>query len=686
MQENARRMARLNADYDPITGEGIGGEKRVLLEIPDFAVPKQWVPQSMMKVPLVRQIAKAGSIDGFLKTHKFKGESPSFEDIETQLRRIRHKYDMPNWAYWCIKITAKLGGTVRFKLNYAQLITLEECEKLRLAGVPINIVICKARQWGGSTFCLFYQMWIMFKWDNYHSFVVAAHVSGASANILNMLSDALKTYPVWDIGLEESIHLAPSAKQGNGYMIKNEHNEPIFPAVIYVGTAENPDSLRSSNIAGAHYSEVGIWPNTPKMTPEKLLSSISGGITIKRKLTMQVWESTATTSDDFFYDLFTQALEKKSSNAALFIPWFYIPYDTLPVENYEALVTWLLEHKDSDIPDGKYKSSGKYYWWLWEQGATLEGIQWYRYTELTKTTRIEMLNEAPSSYMEAFQSAGHKVFDFYDVDRMRKGCIDPLYEGELISDARTGREVLNDIRFIQQYNGKVKIYEMPDDSPVSNRYVVAVDIGGANSTSDYSSIRVMDRLMLMPDFGLEGKPNIVAEIHYHADHDVVAYDALRLAEFYGHALLVIESNTLETKDKQRDTGGGGFEYILDIVSEIYDNLYARHTNEENMGDATMRKWGFHTNVSTKPKIIDHMRICLRDSLWNEPSRTCCDEMSMYIDDHGKMTAPPSKHDDVLMSTAILLWVGMKEMPTPQWIRKGESRKDIIRSRDNVALL
>ena len=227
---------------------------------------------------------------------------------------------------------------------------------------------------------------------------------------------------------------------------------------------------------------------------------------------------------------------------------------------------------------------------------------------------------------------------------------------------------------------------MPDDSPIADRYVVAVDIGGPNPTSDYSSVRVMDRLMMMPDFGVGSRPNIVAEMHYHTDPDLLAYDAMRVAKFYNNALLVFESNTYEMRDKKRDTGVDAFEYILDIAASIYDNLYARHNKEEDMDEETERKWGFRTDGITKPKIINHMKICLRDQLWSEPSKVCCHEMFNYILENKKMTAPSRKHDDVLMATAILLWVAFKEMPVPEWIKIEEyTQKEEIKSRDNSVI-
>ena len=115
---------------------------------------------------------------------------------------------------------------------------------------------------------------------------------------------------------------------------------------------------------------------------------------------------------------------------------------------------------------------------------------------------------------------------------------------------------------------------------------------------------------------------------------------------------------------------------MDIIADIYDRgqIYRRKNKEEDVKDATTGKWGFHTNVSTKPKIIDNMRACIRDELWDEPCKTCCEEMSLYIDDHGKFTAPPKKHDDELMATAILLWVCFKEMDAPYWIEQHTATK------------
>ena len=136
-------------------------------------------------------------------------------------------------------------------------------------------------------------------------------------------------------------------------------------------------------------------------------------------------------------------------------------------------------------------------------------------------------------------------------------------------------------------------------------------------------------------------------------------------------------------NEERNTGIDTFEYILDIVAGIYnDNLYMRSAPEEDVDGNKIYKWGFHTNHSTKPKVINFMKECLRDDLWDEPSKFCCSQMASYMEDHGKTDAEHGKHDDVVMSRAIGLWICYKEMDLPTWIVPQERPEKVV-TRDNT---
>ena len=384
---------------------------------------------------------------------------------------------------------------------------------------------------------------------------------------------------------------------------------------------------------------------------------------------MQVIESTPKGAGNFFHREYMRAKNGKSAFKAVFISWMQIPHDTMEIEDYVEFVTWLLTHKDEDTANGEWLDTGRYYWGLWEQGATLEGIQWYRHQRKTVDDHADMASEAPCNDIEAFKFSGTTVFSEQDIVELRKDCKEPVYRGDLIAKGVKGAEAFQNIRFVDNQYGQLKVWAKPDTSAkILHRYLVSVDVGGRSKKADWSVIRVFDRAPMM--FG--GKPILVAEQRYHTDHDLLAFDAARIAKWYDNALLVIESNTLETRDQERDVDGNMTEYILDTIADLYDNLYARKASAEQIREGVPTRWGFHTNTSTKPMLIHHLVSCIRDHLWVERDEYCCTELSLYQkNEKGQYGAPPGEgmHDDVVMCTAIALWVCFCDMEMPSIPKK-----------------
>ena len=621
----------------------------------------------------MRKLRRCGSIQEYLATTKDYDDCeqrPTIDDIRMEVFKTRFRYDFTFWAFFEIKIEDKTTGMmVPFKLNRPQVIVLEICEEMRMAGQPINLIICKARQWGGSTFCIFYQMWLGLYCAEKHSFAVCAQTKSVAGNITKMLMRAMETYDAWSLGLpfEEKLEIVRDMTSGE-YVIKDSKSRQVSRSSIRIGSVEKPDSLRGYSGEGAHFSETGVWKDTPEKRPADLIRSIAGGILLQAN-SMQVIESTPKGAGNFFHREYMRAKNGKSAYRAVFISWMQIPHDTMPIEDYEDFITWLYTHKDEESTNGEWLDSGRYYWGLWMQGATLEGIQWYRHQRKTVDDHADMASEAPSNDIEAFKFSGTTVFNEQDVAEIRDRCKAPKYKGNLMADGTTGPEALANIRFEDNTSGQLHIWAMPDrSSNVFNRYLVAVDVGGRGKKSDWSVIRVFDRLPMV--FG--GVPVLVAEQRYHTDHDLLAYDAARIAKWYNNALLVIESNTLETKDQERDTDGNMTEYILDTIGELYDNLYARKQSAEQIKNHAPTRWGFHTNTATKPMIIANLVSCVRDKLWVEQSEYCCTELALYQkNEKGQFSAPPGEgmHDDVLMCTAIALWVCYCDMELPMIVKE-----------------
>ena len=121
LTENERRNAIVYAKFNPITGEGSVG-KRVKCTISDFPIHTQWLPERIMKVPLVRQLIEAGSISKFLTD--YMGVEDNQDDrlkVIEQFVRIRSREDFPFWAATFVYIKAKGGGEdVLFRLTRPQ--------------------------------------------------------------------------------------------------------------------------------------------------------------------------------------------------------------------------------------------------------------------------------------------------------------------------------------------------------------------------------------------------------------------------------------------------------------------------------------------------------------------------------------------------------------------------------------
>jgi hypothetical protein len=196
---------------------------------------------------------------------------------------------------------------------------------------------------------------------------------------------------------------------------------------------------------------------------------------------------------------------------------------------------------------------------------------------------------------------------------------------------------------------------------VTNRYLVVVDIGGRSNSADWSVIVVFDRLFMVDG----GKPSVVAQWYGHIDIDILAWKAAQIASLYDNALLVIESNTLETHDRERQVDGDQSLFILNLIKDVYPNLYARKQSEEDIRTSQPRKYGFHTNVATKPMIISTLTKVIREGAYVERDVRCCDEYNTYERrQNGSFGAIVGKHDDLLMTRAIGLHICYREMDMP----------------------
>lgn len=670
---NHARNAEIKAKFNPITGEGsIGERKKIVIE--DFPFPVQYIPKTMMRVPLVRQLVEAGSIKRFLE--EYMNTEYSDEDKEKvieQFVRIRVKHDFAFWAAMYVFIKQKGGGEdVHFRLNRPQRKLIMRFERRRLQGKPIRLILLKARQWGGSTATQIYMAWLQLVHKVGLNSLIVGHVKDASTEVKDMFDKLIKEYPIrmlYEMG--EAYNENEPKIVGVGQS-GNIHRIPQRNCKIKVGTAEKPNSARGGDYNLVHCTEVGLWVTTDGKTPEQIVRSACSGILLK-PYTMIVYESTANGTGNFFQREYDAAKEGKSQFESLFIAWFEIEQYALALDDEVKFATWLWENRNNENANSDREESGRYLWWLWEQGATLEAINWYILERSKYTDHGDMASEYPSDDVEAFVHSGARVFDKYHVEKFKKACKAPKWIGDVYADGDEGEESLVNLRFSEDKQGLLWVWAKPDvdgDEEVTDRYLVVVDIGGRGKKADWSVIVVFDRLNQMEG----GKPVVVAQWYGHIDMDRLAWKAAQIAAYYDNAYLVIESNTLETHDKERQVDGDMSGYILNQIKDVYTNLYARKQSDEEIKEQAPKKYGFHTNVATKPKIISTLVKVIRDHLYVERDARCLDEYLCYEKKkNGAFGAITGKHDDLLMTRAIGLQIAFYEMDLPTIVVRTKKR-------------
>ena len=683
ISENDSRRNKMYSRFNPITGEGSIGE-RICVSIPDFPIKRMWLPISMMDNTFVKTLISSKGIDGMLRD-VMSITDPTSKDREAVIDRfvrLRCLHDFPFWAATFVYIKNKDVGQpdCLFRLTYPQRRFVEMLERMRRAGKPIRIILLKARQWGGSTTSQIYMAWLQLIHRTGLNSLIISNYNKGSETIKGMFKKMIEAYPVsmlhdvGDVYSENEEKLVGVGRSGLTQLV------PQRNSTISIGSAESPDSCRGGDYALVHLSEVGLWKATEGKKPEDIVRSACSGV-LYRPYTMIVYESTANGVGNFFHNEYVAAKDTdiKSQFEPLFVSWFDIELYQIPFSDRKEMESFAKQLYDNRL-NGSAKSDreecGKYLWWLWEIGATLEGIHWYIEERAKYHDHGSMASEYPSDDVEAFVNSGSAVFDKYAIEALRSTTKQPpRYIGDVFAYGDEGKDALRDLRFKSDSQGMLWIWNLPDPvnpkdmEKVTDRYLTVVDVGGRSNKADWSVIVVFDRLLMMDG----GKPSVVAQWYGHIDMDLLAWKAAQIAAFYDNSLLVIESNTLETHDKERDVDGDQSAAILNQIKDISPNLYARKQSEDAIIQGLPVRYGFHTNIATKPMIISTLVKVIREGLYIERDKRCIDEFMNYEKKpNGSFGARQGTHDDLLMTRAIGLHICFYEMELPKVVTRSKN--------------
>jgi hypothetical protein len=649
LEENDRRYGELFCDYNPISGIGSQIERFPL---------KIWEDKPDILLPLQMQ-EKYGGIK------LLQDEGDNFEDTWLEFLRDRMKYDFEFWAYWNIKIKPKgqSGGLVPFKLNWPQRYMLSVLVQLLFDDVPVRVILDKARQWGGSTLVQMFMAWIQLLHKTYWNSSIVGDVESQAVGVRTMYETAITNYRT------DTAKLSFKTFQGNS----DWKTIPERNCVISIGSMQRPSKIRQQDISMGHCTEVALWSQSENKTPKDLIQTLQGTI-LDIPYSVFVLESTAKGVGNFFHDVWVQAESGDNSYTPVFIPWFKIEMYTKKFDSKPEKKAFL-------------ESLNEYELFLWELGATLEGIKWYQQKlKASNNDKWTMHEEFPSTAEESFVFSGRPAFNPINIPNLKKDVRDPDFIGDIFPAGVEKEEAFKNINVQEVANGPLRIWAMPNDPPVpqgkimKNRYGATVDIGGASSGANDSVISIFDRYYMSQG----GLPEVVATWVGHLDPDMFAWKAAQLATFYENAYLMFESNSYDNKIKE-DEGDHSY-IILDKIANYYTNLYTR-TSPEQIRNGVAVRWGFHTNKSTRGMLINSFREAIRESNYVEYDKRVFDQAKWFvIKDNGKMEHADGKKDDLLFTRMMGYWLVTSEesgMDPVQLIdldrEKAMLRKPLIKS-------
>lgn len=612
---DAGRRSRNRRSYDPVTGcagHSWRVARRVAWEIGEVYLPRDMV------------------------------DDPAFASLSGKLeyKALRCRYDFEYWAATCVKIFHKIScREVPFVLNSAQRILLDELERQRRIGRPIRVILLKARQWGGSTLVQVYMTWIQLLHHTRWNSIICSQTRNTSGQIRSNIRNILTGYPeeLWPYDCKPG--MKPWESSDCTRVISGTES------TVTITSTFSPDAVRGLPFSMAHLSEVAFWKSGDVLSPEEFIRSVTGGIAMVAD-TLIIMESTANGTGNFFHSQWTAAVSGRSSFVPVFVPWYEIEMNRISPPDPEAFVAgWTGAERR-----------------LWDIGLSLDQIYWYRQKALEATSHLALRSEFPTTAEEAFAATDRSVFDSEDVERLRGGCHPERRLVEIVADRPDLRWMLSP----PGRDSRLSVWSLPPKPDrrrltPPNRYVVAVDVGGRTAASDYSVITVMDRLGCAAGH----IARVAAQWRGHADHDLMARYAEQIARAYGDALLIIESNTLESAPTESS------QYLLEQLNDRYPNLYVRQIRDRARDVAFETRVGFHTNRATKAAIIANMIRVVRDGLYEENSHDTLNEMLVYeVDSAGCYAAKRGYHDDQLITRAIALYVidTLPPLTTPPELR------------------
>ncbi len=456
----------------------------------------------------------------------------------------------------------------------------------------ISILILKGRQQGFTTLVTAYQLAKSITNKNFEGFTLADESSNSEAIFENKAKFPYSQLP--DV-------LKPTEKFNNRRQFlfeKINSSWAVDTATKNVG--------RSRTVNFFHGSECAFWRDGIATIQAALGEALT-------KNCIKIYESTANGFNDY------QKMWESGAHINCFFEWWKTSEYRInfPSEDIKQKFIKDIDQKDDWI-------SERLRWLRDEKHLDLEQLYWYYKKYEAYIDKRLIKQEYPCSPKEAFLLSGDNVFDTEKILARLTRIPKPLKVGYFIYDY-DGLTIRN-IRWVNDRNGYIKIYQVPDSPEVTN-YCIGGDTAGEGS--DYFTGHVLDAKT-----GVQ-----VAALKHQFDPDQYTRQMYCLGKYYKNALIGIEANFDSFP-------------IQELQRLGYNNQYVREVQDTYTGK-TEKRFGFKTTLLTRPTIISRLIQIVREEVDSINDKDTLEELLTIIrNEKGRIEAPEGGHDDQMMGLAI----------------------------------
>ncbi len=522
------------------------------------------------------------------------------------------------------------GALVPYKLNLIQVwFHFTIVVPLYEAGVPIRVIILKARQMGFSTYIEAFTFWSTIGHAAWSSLVIGEDEKQATTLFRMMRrfdehlddGEGINVFPEFPKrkDREEALEYNVPAKTHRGKMyVPNENGRDFtntqtdryavaLDSRIEVRSAEKKGSLgRAGTYQTIHASEVAYWP--------RLLPSLGAllGAVHDRPETAVFLETTANGMNAFYsfwQNLQVGQMEVPSIWKRVFIPWYCD-------NSYEFAESGLRHEFINEYEEGLFKrivedrrlhdeiESGINEERIWDK------IFWYRKAILDKFFGDPemMKQEFPSSDAEAFLFSGISAYTAASLAKIESTIREPIWQGNIELKA-TKEEVKKEkavedgdededstpprtkVVLEQHERGKLKIWRNPDKG---HMYVLFADVAEGMAIEGVSETKSKWDFSAVQLFQVTSWPPTMKQAavwHGNCNPDVFGDILVALGRHYNMAFAGWEIN------------GPGRSVGLQVIQKNkYKNVYMR-PDFDSITKRPTRKPGWRTTSRSKPDMV-----------------------------------------------------------------------------------